>query len=108
MKATSCSNQSARLRRVETATALFSMIAVVPTDKVKVTANGQKLKCRRSTKTISATPAGVGVHMHGPSQIRSMHSTADSRERLEQDGWAAPASTRSFSRSSRRDQAGRL
>ena len=46
--------------------ALFSMIAVVPTDKVKVIANGQKLKVVDPTKAIQRNACTVcGVHMHG-------------------------------------------
>src|SRR6202022_3921438 len=46
---------------------LFSMIAVVPTGKVKVTANGQKLKVVDPSKTIQRNACTVcGVHMHGP------------------------------------------
>jgi S-(hydroxymethyl)glutathione synthase len=46
---------------------LFSMIAVVPTPKVKVLANGHKLKVVDPTKTIQRNACTVcGVHMHGP------------------------------------------
>ena len=46
---------------------LFSMIAVVPTPKVKVIANGQKLKVVDPSKTIQRNACTVcGVHLHGP------------------------------------------
>jgi S-(hydroxymethyl)glutathione synthase len=75
--------------------ALFSMIAVVPTDKVKVTANGQKLKVVDPTKTIQRNACTVcGVHMHGPI-VNPKHAfnglTFVHAERLDKNGWSAPA-----------------
>ena len=47
--------------------ATFSVVAVVPSDKVKVTANGQKLKVVDETALIHRYACiGCGVHMHGP------------------------------------------
>ena len=46
---------------------LFSMIAVVPTGKVKVTANGQKLKKGSPRKqTAPARTGGAGAGAEGP------------------------------------------
>ena len=46
--------------------ATFSVVAVVPRDKVTVTANGQKLKIVDDTKTIQRHACtGCGVHMYG-------------------------------------------
>ena len=74
---------------------LFSMIAVVPTDKVEVVANGQKLKVVDPTKTIQRNACTVcGVHMHGPI-TNPKHAfnglTFVHAERLESSGWGAPA-----------------
>jgi S-(hydroxymethyl)glutathione synthase len=47
--------------------ALFSQVAVVPVDKVKVTRNGQKLKVVDPNALILRHACqGCGVHMHGP------------------------------------------
>jgi S-(hydroxymethyl)glutathione synthase len=75
--------------------ALFSMIAVVPTPKVKVVANGQKLKVVDPTKTIQRNACTVcGVHMHGPI-VNPKHAfnglTFVHAERLDKSGWAPPA-----------------
>src|ERR1700678_503598 len=75
--------------------ALFSMIAVVPTGKVKVLANGQKLKVVDPTKVIQRNACTVcGVHMHGPIN-NPKHAfnglTFVHAERLDKSGWAAPA-----------------
>jgi S-(hydroxymethyl)glutathione synthase len=75
--------------------ALFSMIAVVPTGKVKVLANGQKLKVVDSTKVIQRHACtACGVHMHGPID-NPKHAfnglTFVHAERLDKSGWAAPA-----------------
>jgi S-(hydroxymethyl)glutathione synthase len=75
--------------------ALMSMIAVVPTDKVKVTANGQKLKVVDPSKTIQRNACTVcGVHMHGPIS-NPKHAfnglTFIHAERFENAGWAPPA-----------------
>jgi len=74
---------------------LFSLIAVVPTDKVKVVANGQKLKVVDPLKTIQRNACTVcGVHMHGPI-ANPKHAfnglTFVHAERLDKSGWAAPA-----------------
>jgi S-(hydroxymethyl)glutathione synthase len=46
--------------------ATFSMVAVLPRDKVEVTANGDKLKVVDATKTIQRYACtGCGVHMYG-------------------------------------------
>jgi S-(hydroxymethyl)glutathione synthase len=46
--------------------ATFAMVAVVPRDKVEVTANGHKLKVVDDTKTILRHACtGCGVHMYG-------------------------------------------
>ena len=72
-----------------------SLIAVVPTDKVEVVANGQKLKVVDPSKTIQRNACtSCGVHMHGPI-VNSKHAfnglTFVHAERLESGGWAAPA-----------------
>ncbi len=47
--------------------ALFSIVAVVPSDKVKVTANGHKLKVVDDNALILRHACtGCGAHMHGP------------------------------------------
>jgi len=46
--------------------ATFSMVAVLPRDKVEVTANGHKLKVVDESKTIQRHACtGCGVHMYG-------------------------------------------
>ena len=46
--------------------ATFSMVAVVPRDKVEITANGHKLKVVDASKTIQRQACtGCGVHMYG-------------------------------------------
>ena len=74
---------------------LMSMIAVVPTDKVKVVANGHKLKVVDPSKTIQRNACtSCGVHMHGPIS-NPKHAfnglTFVHAERLETPGWGAPA-----------------
>jgi S-(hydroxymethyl)glutathione synthase len=74
--------------------ALFSLIAVVPSDKVEVLANGQKLKVVDPSKTIQRHACTVcGVHMHGPI-VNPKHAfnglTFIHAERFEGSGWAAP------------------
>ena len=74
--------------------ALFSMIAVVPSDKVEVTANGHKLKVVDPSKTIQRNACTVcGVHMHGPI-VNPKHAfnglTFVHAERFDKAGWAAP------------------
>jgi S-(hydroxymethyl)glutathione synthase len=74
--------------------ALMSMIAVVPTDKVEVVANGQKLKVVDPSKTIQRNACTVcGVHMHGPIS-NPKHAfnglTFIHAERFDKGGWAPP------------------
>jgi S-(hydroxymethyl)glutathione synthase len=73
---------------------LFSLIAVVPSGKVEVVANGHKLKVVDPTKTIQRNACTVcGVHMHGPI-VNPKHAfnglTFIHAERFEAGGWAAP------------------
>jgi S-(hydroxymethyl)glutathione synthase len=70
------------------------MIAVVPTPKVKVLANGHKLKVVDPTKTIQRNACtACGVHMHGPIN-NPKHAfnglTFVHAERFDKSGWAAP------------------
>jgi S-(hydroxymethyl)glutathione synthase len=74
--------------------ALMSMIAVVATAKVKVVANGQKLKVVDPSKTIQRWACtSCGVHMHGPID-NEKHAfnglTFIHAERFDQAGWSAP------------------
>src|SRR5262245_54821254 len=47
--------------------AAFSIVAVVPTNKIKVTAHGEKLKIVDPTALIQRHACtGCGVHMYGP------------------------------------------
>ncbi len=47
--------------------AVFSVVAVVPTDKVKVTANGHKLKIvDENALILRHACTACGAHMHGP------------------------------------------
>ena len=73
---------------------LFSLIAVEPSGKVEVVANGHKLKVVDPTKTIQRNACTVcGVHMHGPI-VNPKHAfnglTFIHAERFEAGGWAAP------------------
>ena len=73
---------------------LFSLIAVVPSDKVEVVANGQKLKVVDPSKTIQRNACTVcGVHMHGPI-ANPKHAfnglTFIHAERFDKGGWAPP------------------
>jgi S-(hydroxymethyl)glutathione synthase len=75
--------------------ASFSMIAVVPTDKVSVVANGHKLKVVDPSKALQRNACtSCGVHMHAPVS-NPKHAfnglTFVHPERLETHGWAAPA-----------------
>ena len=74
--------------------ALFSVVAVVPRDKVKVTANEQKLKIVDATAAIQRHACtGCGVHMFGRIENKNhpfygldfVHV-----ELSDQPGWAAP------------------
>jgi S-(hydroxymethyl)glutathione synthase len=74
--------------------ALMSMIAVVPSDKVEVLANGHKLKVVDTGKTIQRHACtSCGVHMHGPIN-NPKHAfnglTFIHAERFDKGGWAAP------------------
>jgi S-(hydroxymethyl)glutathione synthase len=74
--------------------ALFSLIAVVPSDKVEVLANGHKLKVVDPSKTIQRHACNAcGVHMHGPIQ-NPKHAfnglTFIHAERFDKAGWAPP------------------
>jgi S-(hydroxymethyl)glutathione synthase len=74
--------------------AAFSLIAVVPSDKVSVVANGQKLKVVDPSKALQRHACtSCGVHMHSP-VTNPKHAfnglTFVHPERLETHGWAAP------------------
>jgi len=74
--------------------ALMSLIAVVPSDKVEVLANGQKLKVVDPSKTIQRYACtACGVHMHGPI-VNPKHAfnglTFIHAERFDKAGWAPP------------------
>jgi S-(hydroxymethyl)glutathione synthase len=74
--------------------ALFSMVAVVPRDAVKVTANGDKLKVVDPAATIQRYACKeCGVHMYGRIENKNhplygfdfIHT-----ELSKEDGWSAP------------------
>jgi S-(hydroxymethyl)glutathione synthase len=74
--------------------ATFALVAVVPRDKVEVTANGHKLKVVDSTKTILRHACtGCGVHMYGRIENKDhpfygldfVHT-----ELSDTEGWSAP------------------
>jgi S-(hydroxymethyl)glutathione synthase len=74
--------------------ALFSMVAVVPRDKLQVTANENKLKIVDESAPIQRHAcAACGVHMYGRIENRNhpfygfdfVHA-----ERFKEKGWAAP------------------
>jgi S-(hydroxymethyl)glutathione synthase len=74
--------------------ALFSVVAVVPHDKLTVTKNGQKLSIVDKTATILRHACtGCGVHMYGPVEnpkhafcgLDFVHT-----ELSPQTGWSAP------------------
>ncbi len=72
----------------------FSLVAVVPTDKVAVLANGDKLKVVDGGALIQRFACtACGVHMHGP-VLRPAHPftglTFVHPERLQTAGWAPP------------------
>ena len=74
--------------------ALFSQVAVVPSDKVKVTKNGDKLKVVDASALIQRHACtGCGTHMHGP-VTRAKHPftglTFFHTELAKEQGWAAP------------------
>lgn len=73
--------------------AAFSVVAVVPSDKVEVAENGEKLAVVDPTALIQRHACKVcGVHMYGPVErdhpfkgLSFIHP-----ERFQGDGWAAP------------------
>ena len=74
--------------------ATFSMVAVVPRDKVVVTANGHKLKVVDASKTIQRYAcSGCGVHMYGriENSDHGFHGLDFVHTELsDADGWSAP------------------
>jgi S-(hydroxymethyl)glutathione synthase len=74
--------------------ATFSLIAVVPSDKLSVTANSQKLKTVDSSATIQRHACtGCGVHMYGriENKAHPFHGLDFVHpELLEAKGWEAP------------------
>lgn len=73
--------------------ALFSVVGVVPTDKVSVTSNEDKLKVVNPNATILRHACTVcGVHMYGP--VEKDHAFRGLSfihvERSKEDGWAPP------------------
>jgi S-(hydroxymethyl)glutathione synthase len=74
--------------------AMFSQVAVVPRDKVKVTRNGQKLKIVDANALILRHACtGCGVHMQGPVE-REKHPFTGlvfiHTELAKETGWAPP------------------
>mgnify|MGYP001555895811 CR=1 FL=1 len=73
--------------------AIFSVVAVVPRDNVKVIENGDKLKVVNPAATILRHACiGCGVHMYGPVEkdhpfkgLSFIHP-----ERFQEDGWSPP------------------
>jgi S-(hydroxymethyl)glutathione synthase len=74
--------------------AMFSVVAVVPKDKLKVTANSQKLKVVDGTATIQRYACtGCGVHLYGRIENRAhpFHGLDFVHVELSKEkGWAAP------------------
>ncbi|HVF16997.1 MAG TPA: S-(hydroxymethyl)glutathione synthase [Steroidobacteraceae bacterium] len=74
--------------------ALFSLVAVVPREKVTVTANAQKLKIVDSSAAIQRYGcSGCGVHMYGRIENKGhpFHGLDFVHVELSNDqGWAAP------------------
>jgi S-(hydroxymethyl)glutathione synthase len=74
--------------------AMFSVVAVVPHDKLKVTANGQKLKVVDPAATIQRYAcSGCGVHLYGSIENKAhpFHGLTFVHVELSKDkGWAAP------------------
>ena len=74
--------------------AIFSVVAVVPTDKVKVMANGDKLKVvDENALILRHACTGCGAHMHGPVK-RKGHAfeglTFVHTELSKDKGWSPP------------------
>jgi S-(hydroxymethyl)glutathione synthase len=73
--------------------ATFSMVAVVPRDKLTVTKNAQKLKIVDETMAIQRYACtGCGVHMYGRIEKDHPFHGFDfvHTELSDQDGWSAP------------------
>jgi S-(hydroxymethyl)glutathione synthase len=74
--------------------ALFAVVAVVPREKMTVTANGQKLKVVDGSATIQRHAcSGCGVHMFGriENKAHAFHGLDFVHVELSKDrGWAAP------------------
>lgn len=74
--------------------AVFSVVGVVPTDKVKVTANGDRLKIVDEKATILRHACTrCGVHMYGPVEKKDHAFYGLSFihvERSKEKGWAPP------------------
>ena len=73
--------------------AIFSIVAVAPVEKVKVTENGDKLKVVDSSALILRHACtGCGVHMHGP--VERDHAFKGlvfvHPERFKESGWQEP------------------
>ena len=74
--------------------AIFSVVSVVPSDKVRVTANGHKLKIvDESALILRHACTGCGAHMHGPVR-REGHAFAGltfvHTELSGKKGWSPP------------------
>jgi S-(hydroxymethyl)glutathione synthase len=74
--------------------ALFSVVGVVPRDKLRVTANGNKLKILDSTAVIQRNACkNCGVHMFGRIEVDHAFKGLDfvhAELGSEQDGWQKP------------------
>ena len=74
--------------------AMFSVVAVVPRDRLSVTANGQKLKIVDPSATIQRHAcSGCGVHMYGriENKAHPFYGLDFVHVELSKDaGWAAP------------------
>ena len=74
--------------------ALFSVVAVIPRDKLSVTANGQKLKVLDAAAAIQRHACtGCGVHIYGRVENKNhpFHGFDFVHVELSKDkGWAAP------------------
>ena len=73
--------------------ALFSQVAVVPRDKLRVEANGQKLEVVDPKAAIQRHACKeCGVHMYGPVERDHAFNGLDfiHPERFQEDGWSPP------------------